>query len=87
MARRRRVAGRDQPHGSTGSARAARILAQSSLLLYAGLLRGIAEGVALAAAWVAPSRAARVRPAVEHTYRALDYGGVPVFVIIRLWPW
>jgi len=57
------------------------------VLLYAGFLRGIAEGVALAAAWVAPSRVARVRPAVERAYRVLYYGGVPVFVIMRLWPW
>ncbi len=57
------------------------------VLLYAGFLRGIAEGVALAAAWVAPSRVARVRPTVECAYRVLYYGGVPVFVIMRLWPW
>ncbi len=57
------------------------------LMLYAGLLRGIAEMVALAAAWAAPTRAARVRRAVERGYRALYYGGVPVFVIIRLLPW
>jgi len=57
------------------------------LMLYAGLLRGIAEGVALAAAWAAPSRAARVRRAVERGYRVLYYGGVPVFVIMRFLPW
>ncbi len=57
------------------------------LLLYAAALRGVGEIVALGAAWVAPSRAARVRRAVELTHRVLYYAGVPVLVLIRLWPW
>jgi apolipoprotein N-acyltransferase len=51
------------------------------LVLYAAALRAVAETVMLAAAWGAPSRAARVRRAVEIADRILYYGGVPVFLI------
>jgi len=37
--------------------------------------------------WGAPSRAARVRRAVEIVYRVLYYGGVPVLVTLRFLPW
>ena len=57
------------------------------LILYAAVVRGLAEAVALATAWVAPSRAARVRRAVEVADRVLYYGGVPVFLILRFLPW
>jgi apolipoprotein N-acyltransferase len=56
------------------------------LVLYAGTLRVLAEGVALLAAYVAPSRAARVRRAVEAGCRLLYYGGVPVLLLIRFLP-
>jgi apolipoprotein N-acyltransferase len=51
------------------------------LVLYAAVLRAVAEPAVLAAAYAAPSRAARVRRAVEITHRILYYGGVPVFLI------
>jgi apolipoprotein N-acyltransferase len=57
------------------------------LVLYAAVWRGMAEAVALGAAWVAPSRAARVRRAVEVALRVIYYGGVPVLVILRFLPW
>ena len=57
------------------------------LLLYASAWRGLAEGVALAAARVAPSRAARVRRAVETWCRIVYYAGVPVLLLIRFLPW
>jgi hypothetical protein len=53
------------------------------LVLYGGTLRIVVEVVALLAAWVAPSRAARVRPAVELANRVLYYGGVPVLLLLR----
>ena len=57
------------------------------LVLYASVWRGLGEGVALGAAWIAPSRAARVRRAVELSCRALYYGGVPVLLGLRFAPW
>jgi len=57
------------------------------LVLYAALWRGVAEAVAWGAAWVAPSRVARVRQAVEIGHRIAYYGGVPALVIIRFLPW
>jgi hypothetical protein len=57
------------------------------LVLYASLWRGLAEGVALAAAAAAPSRAARVRRTVEAACRVLYYGGVPVLLGLRFLPW
>jgi len=53
------------------------------LVLYASVWRGVAEGVALVAAHVAPSRAARVRRAVENACRVLYYAGVPILLGIR----
>ena len=53
------------------------------LVLYAGTWRVAAEGVALAAAWVAPSRAARVRRMVEIGCRLAYYGGVPLLLALR----
>ena len=56
-------------------------------VLYASVWRGLAEGVALLAAHVAPSRAARVRRAAEIACRVLYYGGVPVLLALRFAPW
>src|SRR5207249_2775114 len=53
------------------------------LVLYAAVWRGLAEAIAFGCAWVAPSRAARVRRVVEVVYRILYYGGVPALVILR----
>jgi len=53
------------------------------LVLWAALWRAAGESVALAAAWVAPSRAARVRRAVEIACRLLYYAGVPALVAAR----
>jgi hypothetical protein len=53
------------------------------LLLYASVLRALAEGFALAAAGVAPGRALGVRRAVEIAYRVLYFGGVPVLLALR----
>jgi hypothetical protein len=57
------------------------------LVLYSGVWRGLAEAVALGAAWAAPSRAARVRRAAETGYRVLYYGGVPVLLMRFFLPW
>ena len=57
------------------------------LVLYAGVLRGVAEPVCLLAATVAPSSAARVRRAAELLIRFLYYGGVPLLLALRLAPW
>jgi hypothetical protein len=56
------------------------------LVLYASVWRGMAEGVALVTAHVAPSRAARVRRAVETACRVVYYAGVPVLLGIRFLP-
>jgi len=56
-------------------------------VLYASVWRGLAEGAALLAAHVAPSRAARVRRAAEIACRVLYYGGVPVLLALRFAPW
>jgi hypothetical protein len=53
------------------------------LLLYAGLWRALAEGAAWLAALAAPSRAARVRRAVETGALAAYYAGVPALVAAR----
>jgi hypothetical protein len=57
------------------------------LVLYASIWRGLGEGIALFAARVAPSRAARVRRAVEITCRVLYYGGAPLLLVARYLPW
>ncbi len=57
------------------------------LILYAALWRGIAELTAYAAAWVAPSRAARVRQAVEIGCQLLYYAAVPILLILWFLPW
>ncbi len=57
------------------------------LVLYGALWRGIAETVAFGAALAAPSRAARVRRAVEIGHRIAYYGSVPMLVVIRFLPW
>jgi apolipoprotein N-acyltransferase len=51
------------------------------LVLYAAGLRAGAETIALAAAYVAPSRQGTVRRVVEIVSRILYYGGVPAFLI------
>jgi hypothetical protein len=53
------------------------------LILWASVWRALGEGVALAAAVVAPSHAARVRRAVEFACRLLFYAGVPALVAVR----
>jgi hypothetical protein len=57
------------------------------LVLFASVWRGLAEATALLAARVAPSRAARVRRAVETACRVLYYAGVPVILIVRFLPY
>jgi hypothetical protein len=52
------------------------------LLLYASVWRGLAEGATLAAAWVAPPQAARVRRMAEIGCQVIYYGGVPVIVLV-----
>lgn len=54
------------------------------LILYASVWRGLAEGVALTAAWVAPGRATVVRWWAEIACRLLYYVGVPVLIAIPL---
>jgi hypothetical protein len=56
------------------------------LVLWAALWRGLVELVALGAAHVAPSRAARVRRAAEITAQLLYYAGVPALLGIRFLP-
>jgi hypothetical protein len=57
------------------------------LVLYASVMRGLAEAVALVAARVAPSRGARVRRGLETACRVLYFGGVPVVLGLRFLPW
>ena len=57
------------------------------LVLYASAWRAAAEAIAWLAATVAPSRAARVRRAVEGTCRAAYYAGVPLLLVLRYLPW
>jgi hypothetical protein len=56
------------------------------LVLYAGAWRALAEATNLAAAWIAPSRAARVRSAAELACRLAYYLGVPVLLALRFMP-
>jgi hypothetical protein len=53
------------------------------LVLYAGVWRGAAEAVALAAAWAARASALPARRLVESVCRAAYYGGVPLLLLIR----
>ncbi len=53
------------------------------LVLWASVWRALGEGVALAAAGVAPAHAVRVRRAVEVACRLLFYAGVPALVALR----
>ena len=53
------------------------------LVLYAAVWRGLAEAVALFAAWIAPDRASGVRRLVEWVYSIAFYAGVPFFVALR----
>ena len=53
------------------------------LVLYAGVLRAVAEALALATTAVAPARAAGVRRAVEIAGRVLYFGGVPALLALR----
>jgi hypothetical protein len=57
------------------------------LVLWASVWRTLAEATCLAAARVAPSRAAKVRRVAETACRVLYWGGVPVVVAIRFLPW
>ncbi len=56
------------------------------LVLWAATWRWLAELTALAAAAVAPSRAARVRRAVERVCGVAYYAGVPVLLALRFLP-
>ncbi len=56
------------------------------LVLYASVWRGLAEAVALLAAWVAPARPAQVRRVAEIACQAGYYGGVPLFLVLRFLP-
>jgi len=56
------------------------------LVLYASVWRGLAEGMALLAACVAPARAAAVRRAAEIVCQVAYYGGVPVLLLLRFLP-
>lgn len=56
------------------------------LVLYASVWRGLAEGVALATAWIRPGRARIVRVMVERACSVLYYAGVPAIVALRFWP-
>lgn len=56
------------------------------LVLYASVWRGLAEAAALAAAWLAPTRASAVRRAAERACAWLYYGGVPLLVLYRFLP-
>jgi apolipoprotein N-acyltransferase len=51
------------------------------LVLYAAVLRAVAELVVIATAWLAPSRTSRVRQVVETVDRVAYYGGVPAFLL------
>jgi apolipoprotein N-acyltransferase len=53
------------------------------LICYASVWRGLAEGSALGAAWLAPARAGRVRQVAEWACAALYYGGVPLLLLWR----
>lgn len=53
------------------------------LVLYAAIWRGVAEVVALLAAWTAPARAGGARRAVEWIYAVMFYAGVPLLVALR----
>lgn len=53
------------------------------VLLYASVLRALAEAVTLVDARVAPSRAAKVRRGVEAVCRLLYYAGVPALLALR----
>jgi len=57
------------------------------LLLYAAVLRALAEGVSLGAAWLAPSYALGARRSCEIIQRLLYFVGVPVVLILRFIPW
>lgn len=56
------------------------------LVLYAGIWRGLAEAVSLAASWVARAYASPVRRVVESVCRVAYYGGVPLLLLIRFLP-
>jgi apolipoprotein N-acyltransferase len=51
------------------------------LVLYAAVLRALAETVMLAAAWRVPERIVDVRRFVEWAARVLYFGGVPAFLV------
>jgi hypothetical protein len=56
------------------------------LVLYASVWRGLAEVVAMLAAWILPERAPAVRRTVERACSILYYAGVPAIVAVRFWP-
>lgn len=55
------------------------------LVLYAAVLRAVAEPIVWGAAHVAPDSVPRVRRLVETVNRCLYYGGVPLFLIGLFW--
>jgi apolipoprotein N-acyltransferase len=56
-------------------------------VLYASVLRGLAEPICLLAAALAPGRAVAVRRTAELAIRVLYYGGVPALLALRFAPW
>jgi len=55
------------------------------LVLYAAVLRVVAEAAVIAAAWAAPARIAGVRRVVERLDRLLYFVGVPAFLLRLAW--
>lgn len=51
------------------------------LILYAATLRAVAEVIAYATAWIAPTRLPAVRRAAEIARRVLYFGAVPLFLL------
>jgi apolipoprotein N-acyltransferase len=51
-----------------------------ALVLYAAVLRALAEAIAMPATWIAPARADGIRRCVEIADRVLYYGGVPALL-------
>ena len=58
------------------------VMALVYLLLYAGLLRVLAETAALVGTWLAPARATGLRRWAERAVALLYYGGVPVMMAL-----
>ncbi|MEO6029582.1 MAG: hypothetical protein ABIR79_22175 [Candidatus Binatia bacterium] len=55
------------------------------LVLYAAVLRVVAEAVVIAVAWAAPARTAGARRVVEWLDRLLYFAGIPAFLLRLAW--